>query len=110
MSDYTIFFRGFVMAYSKISVTVPDEILDEVKRMAADRDIKISRLITEALAEKVKKAREESFVLKINKIFEDTNILKEKKTLKKGRKVFIEGASKPQILYFSFYDLNKLLD
>ena len=65
------------MAYSKISVTVPDEILDEVKRMAADRDIKISRLIAEALADKIKKAREESFVTKINKVFEDPKVLNE---------------------------------
>jgi metal-responsive CopG/Arc/MetJ family transcriptional regulator len=65
------------MAHSKISVTVPDEILDEVKRMAADRDIKISRLIAEALADKVKKAREESFVTKINKVFKNPKVLKE---------------------------------
>lgn len=65
------------MAHSKISITVPDEILDEVKRMAAYRDIKISRLITEALADKVKKAREESFVSKINKVFENHNVLRE---------------------------------
>lgn len=65
------------MAHSKISVTIPDEILDEVKRVAADRDIKISRLIAEALADKVKKAREESFVLRVNKVFEDTNVFKE---------------------------------
>lgn len=65
------------MAHSKISVTVPDEILDEVKRMAADRDIKISRLIAEALADKIKRAREESFVTKINKVFEDSKVMKE---------------------------------
>lgn len=69
------------MAHSKISVTVPDEILDEVKRVAAARDIKISRLITEALADKVKKVREESFVLKINKVFEDTNIIEEQRRM-----------------------------
>jgi hypothetical protein len=65
------------MAHSKISVTVPNEILNEVKRMAADRDIKISRLIAEALADKIKKDREESFVTKINKVFEDPKVLKE---------------------------------
>jgi len=69
------------MAHSKISVTVPDEILAEVKRMAADRDIKISRLIAEALADKVKKAREDSFVLKINKAFENPKVLKEQHSM-----------------------------
>ena len=65
------------MAHSKISVTVPDEVLEEVKRMASDRDIKISRLITEALADKVKQSREASFISKINKVFEDTKVLEE---------------------------------
>ena len=69
------------MAHSKISVTVPDEVLEEVKRMASDRDIKISRLITEALADKVKQSREESFVSKINKVFEDTKILEEQHSM-----------------------------
>jgi metal-responsive CopG/Arc/MetJ family transcriptional regulator len=69
------------MSHSKISVTVPDEVLEEVKRMASDRDIKISRLITEALADKVKQNREESFVSKINKVFEDTKILEEQHSM-----------------------------
>jgi len=67
------------MAHSKISVTVPDEVLEEVKRMASDRDIKISRLITEALADKVKQNREASFISKINKVFEDTKVLEEQR-------------------------------
>jgi metal-responsive CopG/Arc/MetJ family transcriptional regulator len=62
------------MTHSKISVTVPDEILNEVKRMAAEREIKMSRLIAEALAEKVRRTNEEHFVLKINKIFEDPEV------------------------------------
>jgi metal-responsive CopG/Arc/MetJ family transcriptional regulator len=62
------------MAHSKISVTVPDEILNEVKRMASEREIKISRLIAEALAEKVRRTNEEHFVSKINKIFEDPEV------------------------------------
>jgi predicted nucleic acid-binding protein len=65
------------MAHSKISITVPDEILDEVKKIAADREIKISRLIAEALADKVKKAQEDSFVSSINKVFKDPEVLKE---------------------------------
>jgi metal-responsive CopG/Arc/MetJ family transcriptional regulator len=62
------------MAYSKISVTVPNEILNEVKRMAAEREIKISRLIAEALAEKVRRANEEYFISKINKVFENPEV------------------------------------
>ena len=69
------------MAHSKISVTVPDEVLAEVKRMASERDIKISRLIAEALADRIKKAREESFISKINRVFEDPETLKEQHSM-----------------------------
>jgi len=62
------------MAHSKISVTVPDEILNEVKRIASEREIKISRLIAEALAEKVRRNNEERFISKINKIFKDPEV------------------------------------
>jgi len=62
------------MTHSKISVTVPDEILNEVKRMASEREIKISRLIAEALAEKVRRTNEEHLISKINKVFEDPEV------------------------------------
>ena len=67
------------MPHSKISITIPDEILHEIKKMAAERQIKISRLIAEALAEKVKKAEEEAFISKINKVFEDPEVAGEQR-------------------------------
>ena len=62
------------MPHSKISITIPDEILYEIKKMAAERQIKISRLIAEALVEKVKKAEEEAFISRVNKVFEDPEV------------------------------------
>ena len=58
------------MPHSKISITLPDQILSEIRKMAAERHIKISRLIAEALAEKVQEAEDEAFISRINKIFE----------------------------------------
>jgi len=76
--NYNIF-RGFIIPHSKISITIPDEILVEIKKIAAQKQIKISRLIAETLAEKVKKAEEEDFISRINKIFEDPTVSEEQR-------------------------------
>lgn len=67
------------MPHSKVSITIPDEILYEIKKMAAERKIKISRLIAEVLAEKVKRAKEEAFVSRVNKVFEDPEVSAEQR-------------------------------
>lgn len=65
------------MANSKISVTVPEEVLKEIKKIAANTEMKVSHLVTEALSEKIKKVKEEAFVSQINKAFEDPDVIKE---------------------------------
>ncbi len=65
------------MANSKISVTVPEEVLKEIKKIAASTETKVSHLVTEALADKIKKVKEEAFVSQINKAFEDPEMIKE---------------------------------
>ncbi|MCP4668144.1 MAG: hypothetical protein GY849_17480 [Deltaproteobacteria bacterium] len=65
------------MAHLKMSVTVPEEVFKEIKKMAAMKKTKVSRLVTEALAEKIRKAKEEAFVAHINKVFEDPEVVKE---------------------------------
>jgi predicted nucleic acid-binding protein len=65
------------MANSKISVTVPEEVLNEIKKIAASTETKVSHLVTEALSEKIKKVKEEAFVSQINKAFEDPEVIKE---------------------------------
>ncbi len=65
------------MAHIKISVTVPEEVFSEIRKMAAMKKTKVSRLVTEALAEKIKKAKEEAFVSSINMVFEDPEVVKD---------------------------------
>jgi len=46
------------MPHIKMSVTVPEDILNEIKKIAASRETKISHLVTEALGDKIMKAGE----------------------------------------------------
>ena len=65
------------MPHIKMSVTVPEDILKEIKKIAASRETKISHLVTEALGDKIMKVKEEAFVSQINKILKDPEVIKE---------------------------------
>ncbi len=65
------------MAHAKMSVTVPEDILNEIKEIVAAKKTRLSKVVTEALADKVRKTREEAIVLRINKVFDDPEALKE---------------------------------
>ena len=65
------------MPHIKMSVTVPEDILNEIKKIAASRETKISHLVTEALGDKIMKVKEEAFVSQINKILKDPEVIKE---------------------------------
>jgi len=65
------------MPHIKMSVTVPEDILNEIKKIAANRETKISHLVTEALGDKIMKVKEEAFVSQINKILKDPEVIKE---------------------------------
>jgi hypothetical protein len=69
------------MAHSKMSVTVPEEVFDEIKRIATSRKTKVSHLVTEALAEKIKKVKEDAFIFQINKVFGDPEVVKEQRSI-----------------------------
>ena len=69
------------MAHLKMSVTVPEEVFNEIRKMAAIKKTKVSRLVTEALAEKIKKAKEEAFVAHINKVFENAEVVKDQRKM-----------------------------
>jgi len=62
------------MGHSKLSVTIPDEIYRDIKVLSSKMNIKLSRFVSEALAEKLKKIKEQEFVLKVNKIFDDPEV------------------------------------
>ncbi|MFH1992159.1 MAG: hypothetical protein ABIK98_07080 [Pseudomonadota bacterium] len=65
------------MAQSKISVTVPEEILNEIKEISAIRKTKLSHLVAEALAEKIRKIKGEAFISRVNEVFEDPEVAAE---------------------------------
>jgi hypothetical protein len=69
------------MAHAKMSVTVPKEIYDEIKKAAVTRKTKVSHLVSEALAEKLKRIKEDVFVSKINQIFADPDIANEQRKM-----------------------------
>ncbi|UCF84480.1 MAG: hypothetical protein JSV50_02285 [Desulfobacteraceae bacterium] len=69
------------MPHIKMSVTVPEDILNEIKKIAASRETKVSHLVTEALGDKIIKVKEEAFVSQINKILEDPEVIEEQRKM-----------------------------
>ncbi len=69
------------MAYSKMSVTIPDEIYKGVKELASRKKIKLSHIVTEALTVELRKVKEKTFVQQINKVFEDPETAEEQRLM-----------------------------
>ena len=69
------------MGHTKISVTIPDEIYHDINEMASKEKVKLSHLVTEALADKLRKKREEAYIQQINKAFEDNEIIEEQRQM-----------------------------
>ena len=69
------------MGHSKISVTIPDEIYDGIKEMASREKTKLSHLVTEALIDKLRNKREEAFIQKVNKAFQDNEVVEEQRQM-----------------------------
>ena len=71
------------MGYSKLSVTIPDQTYKQIKELAAEKHIKLSHLVAEALSEKVRKLKEEMLVERINSAFDDPDIKREQTLMAK---------------------------
>ena len=69
------------MGQAKMSVTVPEEVLEEIKKEAASRKTKLSHFVTEALVEKIQRLKKAAFVSQINKVFEDPEIAMEQQRI-----------------------------
>ena len=69
------------MGYAKLSVTIPDKMYKEIKELALKENIKISHIVSDALAEKTKKMREEALIQQINNEFKDPDVAKEQSLL-----------------------------
>ena len=65
------------MGYSKMSVTIPDEIYRDLKDMATKKKVKLSHLVTEALSEKTRKMKEDALIQQINDAFTDEDVAQE---------------------------------
>lgn len=65
------------MGHSKLSVTIPDEIYDQINEIALKRKIKLSHLVTEALVEKLRIKREQDYLQLVNEVNKDAKVVKE---------------------------------
>ena len=69
------------MGHSKISVTIPDEIYNDINEMASREKVKLSHLVTEALIDKLRKEREQAYIRQVNKAFEDSEVAEEQQQM-----------------------------
>ena len=69
------------MGFTKISVTIPDKMYKEIKEFASKKNIKLSHLVSDALAEKTKKMREEALMQQINDVMKDPDVAKEQSVM-----------------------------
>ena len=69
------------MGYSKLSVTVPDEIYQEMRSFASKKKMKLSHLVTEALSEKTRKMKEDTLIQQINDAFSDEDLAHEQQCI-----------------------------
>ena len=69
------------MGCSKISVTIPDEMFNDMKEFTSREKIKISHLVAEAIADKLRKIKEERFIQQVNEVFRDPEVGKEQRLM-----------------------------
>jgi metal-responsive CopG/Arc/MetJ family transcriptional regulator len=69
------------MGHSKLSVTIPDEIYDQINEFASKENIKLSHLVTEALVEKLRMNREQAYIQQVNEVFKDEEVVEEQRRM-----------------------------
>ena len=65
------------MGHSKLSVTIPDEIYDQINEFASKEKIKLSHLVTEALIDKIRMKREQAYIQRVNEALKDEEVVEE---------------------------------
>jgi metal-responsive CopG/Arc/MetJ family transcriptional regulator len=65
------------MGHSKLSVTIPDDVYDQINEFASKKKIKLSHLVTEALVEKLRMKREQDYIQQINEVIKNTEVAEE---------------------------------
>ncbi len=69
------------MHYAKMSITIPQEIYDTIKRIAARQDAKVSHVVADALKDKIKKIQEDELIEQINVVYSDSEVVEEQRSL-----------------------------
>lgn len=69
------------MNYKKISITIPNLLYEELKKITDRERSKLSRIVAEAIAEKLIRIEEAIYLQKVNTAFEDPEIIKEQKNI-----------------------------
>ncbi len=69
------------MGYAKISVTVPQEVYEEIKDFSSRNGVKLSHLVTEALSDKLRKMRDEALLEQINRAYDDPKVSEEQRLM-----------------------------
>ena len=69
------------MNYKKISITIPNELYEGLKEITYRERSKLSRVVAEAIAEKLARIEGEIYLQRINAAFEDKEIVREQKNI-----------------------------
>ena len=69
------------MGHSKLSVTIPDEIYDQINEFASKEKIKLSHLVTEALIDKLRMKREQAYIQRVNEALKDEEVVEEQQCM-----------------------------
>jgi metal-responsive CopG/Arc/MetJ family transcriptional regulator len=69
------------MNYKKVSITIPNQLYEELKKITDRERSKISRIVAEAIAEKLVRIEEEIYLKEVNAAFEDPEVNKEQKNI-----------------------------
>ena len=65
------------MGHSKLSVTIPDEVYEQINEFALKKKIKLSHLVTEALVEKLRIKKEQDYIQQVNEVIKDAKAAEE---------------------------------
>lgn len=69
------------MGHSKLSVTIPDDVFNQINELASKEKTKLSHLVTEALVEKLRMKREQAYIQQVNEAFKDKEVAEEQRRM-----------------------------
>ena len=69
------------MGHSKLSVTIPDDIYDQIHEFASKENMKLSHLVTEALVARLKLKKEQAYIEQVNEVFKNKEAAEEQRRM-----------------------------